>query len=245
MEATYTAKTGRLSLVIAQGAPDLEIHYEGTLIGGQLDRDAWTAPLDLGLHQYVTVRDGGDSSIVPFVIVDPFALEPRGTAAAMDLEDFLEILAGRREGASTSELEIHGEPSNPTGDGLVVGTRGAIPWRRYLAAVEGIGSELEQGLHVETGVRFTIENPTRLAGLLERLEEARDELRFTKADLLYALYELGRELSRVLALDAPDGSRRLLADARAEIERRNTELVSHSGRKLARQLGVLRDMDRA
>lgn len=245
LEATYTAKTGRLSLVIAPGAPDLVIRYEDTLIEGQLDQHVWTALLDLGLHQYVTVHDGGDSSIVPFVIVDPSALEPRGAAAVMNLEDFLEILAGRREGASTGEPEVYGEPGGVAGDGLVVGTRGAIPWRKYLAAVEGIGFELEQELHVETGLRFTIENPTRLAGLLDRLDEARDELRFTKADLLYALYELGRELSRVLALDAPDGSRRLLEDARADIGRRSAELVSHSGRKLASQIRVLNEMDRA
>ncbi|MHB8492656.1 MAG: hypothetical protein ACYDA6_10660, partial [Solirubrobacteraceae bacterium] len=239
VEATYTAASRRLSLVIAPGAPDLTIRYADAVVAGQIDGAVWSSLLELALQQYVTVHDGQESSVVPFVIVDPFVLEPRGTASAIDLDEFLDILAGRRESVSIGEMERVPE-SGGTPKGEAVPTRGAIPWRRYLAAVEGIGFELAQELDVEIGLRFTIENPTRLAGLLQRLEDAHDAIRFTDADLLYALYELERELSHVLALDAPDSSRRLLEEARAGIERRSAELVGLAGKKLALQIKVLR-----
>ena len=181
--------------------------------------------------------------MVPFVIVDQEALAPRGNAMVVGLETFFEILAGTREPPTPADGDPRTGASAAIGDAEVVGARGAIPWRRYLAAVAGIGRELERERLNIRGLRFTIENPTRLRGLIDRLHQARDDRRFTGADLLYALYELEHELRRVLALEGPDESRDLLAAAATEIANDRTQLMAFVAPDVGEQLRILNAMD--
>jgi hypothetical protein len=243
LEATYRAASDRLSLVFAADAPELEIRYGDALLEGIRADSTWSSPLELAAPRYVTVDDGQRPGMVPFVIVDQEALAPRGNAVVIGLETFFEILAGDREPPTPADGDPRNGASAAMGDAEGVGARGAIPWRRYLAAVTGIGRELERERLNVRGLRFTIENPTRLRGLIDRLHQARDDRRFTGADLLYALYELEHELHRVLALETPDESRDLLAAAATETEQDRTELMAFAGTDVGEQLRILNAMD--
>jgi hypothetical protein len=245
LAASYEAAAGQLRLELAPDAPELEVVYADHVLLGELHDGAWHAQFELTATRYVTVSAAGATGTVPFVVIDPHALTPRGAAHVIDLEEFFEILAGHRELPPRREPDHHG-PSSPgaNGRGDPIGARGAIPWRRYLAAVAGLGRELESERHLVRGLQFVISNPIRLAGLRSRLEDAHTEGRFTRADLAYALYELGREVDRVAALDAPEPSRKLLGDESRSIHARIAELVGKSDRQLRRQLAVLARMDR-
>ena len=243
LEATYRATAARLSLVFVPGAPQLEIRYGDALLDGVRADTTWSSPLELAAPRYVTVDDGQLAGMVPFVIVDQEALAPRGNAMVVGLETFFEILAGNREPPTPADGDPRTGASAAIGDVEVVGARGAIPWRRYLAAVAGIGRELERERLNIRGLRFTIENPTRLRGLIDRLHQARDDRRFTGADLLYALYELEHELRRVLALESPDETRDLLAAAATEIANDRTKLMALVAPDVREQLRILNAMD--
>ena len=243
LEATYRATAARLSLVFVPGAPQLEIRYGDALLDGVRADTTWSSPLELAAPRYVTVDDGQLAGMVPFVIVDQEALAPRGNAMVVGLETFFEILAGNREPPTPADGDPRTGASAAIGDVEVVGARGAIPWRRYLAAVAGIGRELERERLNIRGLRFTIENPTRLRGLIDRLHQARDDRRFTGADLLYALYELEHELRRVLALESPDESRDLLAATATEIANDRTKLMALVAPDVREQLRILNAMD--
>jgi hypothetical protein len=245
LEATYRATASRLSLVLAPNAPELTIRYGDAPLEGVRTGDTWTALLQLAAPRYVTVDDGQMPGMVAFVVVDQEALAPRGNAMAMGLETFFDILAGNREPPAAADGDPRNGAAAAAGDAGAVGARGAIPWRRYLAAVAGIGRELERERQNVRGLRFTIENPTRLRGLVDRLHQARDDLRFTSADLLYALYELERELRRVLELETPDSSRELLEAAAIEIGQKAVQLKASAGTRVVEQLRLLNAMDLA
>ena len=245
LEATYTAGARRLSLTTVPDAPELKVRYGDTELVGERVGTTWIATLELAVPRYVIVDDGRDPGVVPFVIIDPHLLVPRGHASAIGFDTFCEILAGGRESAMPAEGDLRQAADGHAGAATepAVGARGAIPWRNYLAAVAGIGRELERERQVPRSLRFTIENPTRLAGLVERLHQAHDDRRFTAADLVYALYELEREVSRVLALDAPEQSRKLLARAGEHIRRKRNDLARAAGPRLKAQIKVLSAMD--
>jgi hypothetical protein len=245
LEASYRASAARLALVLAPDSPQLTIRYGEAPLQGTTAGGTWTAALELAASRYVTIDDGQKPGFVPFVVIDQEALAPRGNATAIGLETFFDILAGTREPPTPADGDPREVTDGAVGAAGVVGGRGAIPWRRFLAAVAGIGRELERERENLRGLSFVIENPTRLRGLIDRLHQARDDLRFTSADLLYAFYELGRELRRVLQLTDADRSRDLLDAAAREVERRALELEGSAGARVVEQLQVLNDMDPA
>jgi hypothetical protein len=175
--------------------------------------------------------------------VDPERLLPRGTSRSIDLETFLGLLAGGRD------LPVRGgdDRASAAGSGgldeSIIGSRGAIPWRRYLAAVRGLGGELERERDGARGLAFVLENPIRMAGLLAHLIEAYERRRFTAADLLYALYELETELARVRALTTADDCVVLLDKASEAIKAQREELLALAGKEVARQMALLARAD--
>lgn len=245
LEATYRAASARLSLVFVPDAPELRIRYGDAPLEGIRTDDVWNTSLELAAPRYVTVDDGELPGMVPFIIVDQEALAPRGHAMAIGLETFFEILAGNREPPTPADGDPRNAADAAIGEPGDVGARGAIPWRRYLAAVEGIGRELERERENVRGLAFTIDNPTRLRGLIDRLHQARDDLRFTGTDLVYALYELERELRRVLKLETPEPSRGLLETVAREVSQSRAQLAASAGTQVAAQLRLLNTMDLA
>lgn len=193
VSATYRAESLLLKVLVSPDAPSLTMTYDGRALDKMTEQE-FQVRVELGTPRYVVVDDGTDSGMAPFTVVDPERMLPRGTSRSVDLETFLGLLAGGRE------LPLRGGEDQPgaTGPGAVddgiVGSKGAIPWRRYLAAVRGLGAELERERDGARGLRFVLENPIRMAGLLIHLNEAYDRRRFTAADLLYALYELEQEV---------------------------------------------------
>lgn len=246
--ATYLVKGRALELRLSEGAPPLQVRYDDGILACTRVGDVLSASLDLGVHRYVSVDDGTASAIVPFVIVGLPGLEPRGRSGNVALQEFLEILAGNRESSSPADSGADGPLPGAGASGVVpppvVG--GAIPWRRILAAVAGIGRELERELAAPRGVEFTLDNPSRLAGLLVRLEEAHesDPRRFADADLAYALYEIERELRRVDGLGGVAESKTLLAAAIADLADRRRGLEADLGSGVVDQLATLAATDR-
>jgi hypothetical protein len=247
--ATYLVKEHSLELGLQEGAPTLRVRYDGRLLDCRRAGGGLHTKLELGIPRYVTVDDGTASAIVPFVIVGLSGLAPRGRSGSVALEEFLEILAGNRESSSPADDGGDGRAA-PGSEGAVgalppmVG--GAIPWRRILAAIAGLGRELERELAVPRGIEFTIENPSRLAGFLGRLEEAHESAphRFAAADLAYALYETEREVRRVQEFDGALESITLLAAVMTELADRRRQVEAGLGAGVVDQLATLAAADR-
>jgi hypothetical protein len=246
VEATYRVAERRLELELNRELPALTFRYQRHELRGTWVGTRWSVPLELGLDRYITVSDRTGSGVVAFVIVDPEHLVPRGTAHMVGLEDFFDVLAGYRDlPLADDEQQRDGNGQGDAPGVEMIGARGAIPWRRYLAAVAGLGQEIERERHTARGMRYVIENPTRLAGMMSQLEDARATARFTRADLAYALYELDRELRRILPLETPDDARLLLNHAQEAIAERITVLIGEGGDRVGDQLTVLRSADRS
>lgn len=199
--ATYSAAAGQLELAITDGSPPLEFHYDGVTIGEGVVPPAWICQLTLGNQLYVEVFDGDVSGIVPLQIRDPEAFQPRGSPSRLTFDDFLDILAGARSLPASSDDESTINRSRAGGAGADVLPRitGPIAWRKLMAAVDGLVDELVQEAPYDKGVRFLLRNPSRLAGLLERLEAARTSSYFTDADHAFALHAIRSGLARAAA----------------------------------------------
>ncbi len=105
------------------------------------------------------------------------------------------------------------------------------------------GTELERECNGLRGLKFVLENPIRMAGLLDHLNEAYERHRFTAADLLYALYELEQELTRVRDLTATDDCLEIVENACLGIGTRRDELLSLTGNTVAQQMDLLQRAD--
>lgn len=242
ISATYRAESLLLEVLVSPDAPNLTMSYDGRALD-KVSKKEFQAKFELGIPRYVVVDDGTDSGMVPFTVVDPERMLPRGTARAVDLETLLGLLAGGRELPSRGVEDLREATGPGTVDDGFVGSKGAIPWRRYLAAVRGLGAELELECDGARGLKFVLENPIRLGGLLIHLEEAYDSRRFTAADLLYALYELEQELARVRDLTTADDCIPMFDNTIRSIRKRRDELISFTGRTVAQQMALLKRAD--
>jgi len=243
VEATYFAADGEVQVVLDPDAPALTFRYQDVpIFGGRTV--AMRAPLTLGLARFLVVDDGTANAIVPFIIVDAHLLIPRGSRSAIGLEDFLDVLAGGRE-YPVREGEEFGERGSGEGapDGELVGRTGPIPWRRYLAAVRGLGQEIERERPYERGLQCALESPVRLRGLRHHLETARTTGRLTDADLIYALYELSRELTRIFNDDAVVDGRASIESACGDLDARRAELAATARPAVTSQLKILTRRD--
>lgn len=240
--ATYRADSHLLQVLVAPDAPELTLTYDGRALTKASDQ-RFEGTFELGTPRYVVIEDRTASGIAPFTVVDPERLVPRGTTRAIDLETFLRLLAGGRELPLRGGDERTGTATSAGGDDPIVGTRGAIPWRRYLAAVRGLGAELERERDGARGLAFVLDNPIRTAGLLAHLGDAYDRRRFTAADLLYALYELESEMTRVRGLTTLDECAAMLDNAIDGIKARRDELLAVTGENVRRQIALLTRAD--
>ena len=140
--ATYEAATARLTLRLDPDAPALEVRYLDMALG-TAHAPVWTTELlALGADAHVTVDAGAGPAIVPFVLLDPEALVPRGTPLDLDLEALAELLAGRRELAHAPGDELGSAPPGTVSGGAGIFGRGAIPWRRIIAGLQGLHDDL-------------------------------------------------------------------------------------------------------
>jgi len=246
LSASYSGRHARIELELAPNAPPLEVAYEGKAIGTATDR-TWEAGLDrLGADTFVTVDAGEGPAIVPLEVVDPESLEPRGTPLRLDLESFCDLLSGRREpmfAVGDGLAPSAGAPiSGQDGAGLYAG--GAIPWRRILAGIAGLRDDLFRQLARPQAVAWTIDNPTRLAGLRSRLGEAHDRGVLKDGDQAFALFELTHALGAVrdAAADHTE-SLSLIRAAEASIETDLERLLAGADPDIARQLQLLRETE--
>lgn len=240
--ATYHADSRLLQVLVALDAPELTVTYDGRALE-KATGQSFHRELELSTPRYVVVDDGTATGMMPFTVVDPERLLPRGTSRSIDLETFLGLLAGGRDLPVRGGDDRAGSAAAGVNDESVIGSRGAIPWRRFLAAVRGLGAELEREREGARGLAFVLENPIRMAGLLAHLTEAYDQRRFTAADLLYALYELGNELARVRTLTTSVECVVLLDNAAQAIEVQRDELLAVAGKEVARQMALLTRAD--
>lgn len=242
ISATYRAETMLLEVLVSPDAPALTVRYDGRTLD-EVKKHVLLTEVELGIPRYVVVDDGTETGMAPFTVVDPERMLPRGTSHSVDLETFLELLAGGQE-LPLRFGESHVGNTGPGDPDLgIVGGTGAIPWRRYLGAVRGLGTELERECNGLRGLKFVLENPIRMAGLLDHLNEAYDRHRFTAADLLYALYELEQELTRVRDLTATDDCLEIVENACLGIGTRRDELLSLTGNTVAQQMDFLQRAD--
>lgn len=242
--ATYDGSDATLELTIAEGAPHLAVRYEARALF-TVDGPVMRAPLALGLARYVVVDDGVTSGIVPFSVVSAHLLMPRGARSTIGLEDFLDLLAGGRE-MPLRPTTPSGEEGGVAGDADEgpLGRTGPIPWRRFLAAVRGLGREIERERTYERGLKHALDSPVRLRGLLTHLEAAGEAGRLTDADLLYAHYEIERELARIRDEEEPAG-RDLIEAARVKVKERVDDLRVGVPTQVADQLSILNDKDKS
>lgn len=243
LESTYYGREGELQIIVVADAPPLSFRYEDKLLfheGAAMRR----APVALGVARYVVVDDGSATGIVPFTVVDAHLLVPRGSRPTIGLEDFLDVLAGGRELPlrPSEDFAARAGVGVPAVDDLV-GRRGPIPWRRFLAAVRGLGQEIERERPFERGLQHALESPIRLKGLRDHLELARTSGRLTDADLLYALYELSRELRRIRDAEDQAAGRELIQAACADLDARRAELAANVPSEVAAQMKVLAKKD--
>ena len=248
LAATYVAADRVLTLAVKTAAPSLTVRYGDRELGVINGIETWVADLNMGAERYVTVDDGTARGVVPFVVLDPERLEPRWTAREVSFEDFCDVLAGHRE-TSTSDSDAqdgHTAGFGAAGPADDIAVRGPIPWRRYLAALRGLGHELSRQVVSPRGMAFVLENPARLRGLLERLDRARQVGRFTAADHAYALYELERVIGRVAASPALDPAcGGALERALEDLACRSAVAAEGTSDRLREQLALLRRSDAA
>jgi hypothetical protein len=245
VQATYYGREGELEIIVGPDAPTLTFRYENKLLFGG-SAVTGRIPVRLGIARYVVIDDGIATGVVPFTVVDAHLLSPRGSRAAIGLEDFLDVLAGVRD----APLRPADDFGARAGAGLVaagdlVGRSGPIPWRRFLAAVRGLGQEIERERPFERGLQHALESPVRLKGLRDHLEAAWTSGRLTDADLLYALYELSRELIRIRDAEGESQGRHAIELACAGIDSRRAELAITVPAEVADQMLILAEKDSA
>lgn len=246
LSASYSGRHARIELELAQDAPPLDVAYERKVIGTAID-STWTARLDrLGADTFVTVDGGDGPAIVPLEVVDPESIEPRGTPLRLDLENFCDLLSGRREPIFSVGEELApsaGAPS-PGRDAAGLPPGGAIPWRRILAGIAGLRDDLVRQLARPQAVAWTIENPTRLAGLRRLLGDAHNRGVLKDGDQAFALFELIQALRAVEREAADhDESLSLVLAAKASAERDLEAILDRAGADIARQLQLLRETE--
>jgi hypothetical protein len=239
--ATYEAASHRLALELRDDAPELGVAYLGRVLG-RAGPPGWSTELSsLGVDAYVTVDAGAGPAAVPFVVLDPEALAPRGTPLNLGLEALAELLAGRRELVHPPGDELLSfAPGGVSGGHAALFGRGAIPWRRIIAGLRGLHDDLVRQLATSEAVKWTLDNPLRLRGLVDRFEDAWKTGRFLDGDLAYALHETSATLAQALAAadDAPE-SAALIAAAQQTIEVRQAELLRTADATIRQQLEVL------
>lgn len=243
LSAFYSARYCQIELHLADNAPPLAVNYGGATIGTAVEA-VWRAELKrLGADTFVTVDAGKGPAIVPLVVVDPESLEPRGAVSPSDLESFCDLLSGRRElvfAPGDTLAPSAGTPS-PGQDGGAALTRGsAIPWRRILAGMAGLRDDLVRQRALPHAVAWAIENPTRLAGLRQRLREAHDRNVLKDGDQAFALFELVRALSAARrAASGHDESRALILGAEEAVDADLREVLERADPTIARQVQLL------
>jgi len=237
--ALYWSARSELELRLVDGAPQLSVAYDGSALGTAMG-SATFLPLQVRVPLCIEVSDGDRTGVVPLIVADPELFVPRGTPMGIGLEEFLLLLAGAREiepvPGDLPATQVAGALS--TADEF--GRRGAIPWRRLLAAMRGLDQELRREAPFPRGVGFVLKNETRLGGLRRRLGEAHKSGRLLDADYAYALHELLRMLiaARDGMTDHPESRASVelvIAEIRVELRR---VTLSFKG-ALARQMRLL------
>ena len=238
--ALYWSARAELELRLVDGAPPLTVRYDGSPVGSTTG-SMTVLPLEVRGALYIEVNDGDRTGLVPMIVADPAQFVPRGTAIDIDLETFCLLLAGAREidpvPGDLPPTAVTGTTS-PAED---LARRGAIPWRRLLAAIRGLGLELQREAPFPRGVKFVLENETRLAGLRRRLREAHKAGRLMEADYAYALHEVLRMLleARRSTTDHPE-SHGFIEVTAGEVDADLKQITKTFGGSLRRQMRLLR-----
>jgi len=240
--ATYSAVTGELTLVLTDAAHVLTVTYGGTTLGTTEGRE-WSSPLMFGADTFVTVSAGHGPAIVPVIVLDPERMAPRGAPTDLDLEALADLLAGHRQLTHAPGSVL---PTSKSAAGDEAGTpifgRGAIPWRRILAGLRGLQDDLTAQLPSPEATAWTLENPLRFGGLLDRFVAAHEAGRFLDGDFAFALHQARSTLDAVhRTAREPEfvASGKLLERTRREVQQRLDDLLTGAGAEVRGQIEVL------
>lgn len=241
VSATYHARSDELRVVLRPGSPPLEVGYSGRSLG-TTSGEVWQGRLaPLTIDACITVDEGTGPCPVPILLLDPESLMPRGTPSDVDLESLADLLAGRRQLVHPEGDRLGGTGEGPGRAGGLPGTRGAIPWRRILAGLRGLHDDLVSQLDVPEAVRWTLENPWRLGGLLDQFRSAYAQGRFLEGDLAFALHETHALLTEVLARTEPGVSHDLITKKCEQVRSELDTSLQGGNAMVRKQLKVLRD----
>jgi hypothetical protein len=242
VSALFYAGPGELRLELRADAPELAVSYGGRLLG-RTNGSEWITSMSFGADTYVTVDAGGGPAIVPIIVVDPERLTPRGAPDHLDLEALADLLAGHRSivHGVGDQVVTQGLPGVGASSSPLFG-KGAIPWRRILAALHGLEADLLAQLRSAEATAWTLSNPLRFGGLLDRFDAAHAGGRFLDGDLAFALHESETMLDTVCAAGTTPETREslvLLEAARADMRRRLEDLVARADPGIREQLIIL------
>ena len=239
--ALLWAEAGEIELRLRDGAPALEVRYEGCALGSATGPRS-RLPIVLRAALFVEVDDGDSTGVVALVIADPARLVPRGTPSILELDRFCDLLAGSLElPPIPGDLPAPGaEPAPVAG---LAGASGAIPWRRILRAIQALARELVCESPFPRGVEFVLRNDTRLQGLRRRAQEAHAIGRLQDADMAYLLYEIARALHA--ASDEHADSQTLISIAEDEVRAELGVFADAAGPVVGKQLAILEQADQA
>ena len=189
------------------------------------------AEVELAAPRFIVVDDGTASGMVPFTVVDPNGSSPTGNVAERRPRDVPQPPRRRPRAAAAPADEPTAAIRGVAGVEDVIGAhRGAIPWRRYLAAVRGLGAELERERHVQRGLRFCPREPGQAGRALEApRRRVRQPQVHRGRPPLRPVRDRTRARPRAASSTVPTECVALLDDARTGIGRRRAELLADAG----------------
>jgi hypothetical protein len=245
-EAVYYGERAELELVIGKGAPPLEVLYQGKPLRNSASLPAWRSKLRLGKELEVLVTDGNTEATVPFLILDPGLIAPRGLSRDPTIEELLEIMAGAREPVDDGDPSgIGGTAGEPGASGELVRRGGAFAWRKLMRALAGLERDLRNGAAFEPEVRRLLDGPLGAKGLMNALDGLGSDGSFIDADMAFALHQLRLAIQRVQASaghrpnsDQPTGAEHL-ARWSADLAKRFNAIRSNADVNLGAQLDQL------
>lgn len=201
-EAVFDARSQQLRLLINLAAPPLKLMYSGKQLSARAEAPEWSGHLLLDRSLEIEVFDGQQSAMIPFLIENFAELAPRGAARDMDINEFLDVLAGLRDPPLDGD-EQPGGVRGQSRDNGPLGGGGTIAWRKILRALDRVGRQLKDEHAFPRGVEYVLRNPGQLNGLRTRLAPLQGST-LTEADHAFVLHEIRRTLLSATASMAGD-----------------------------------------
>jgi hypothetical protein len=128
--------------------------------------------------------------VVPFVLLNPAQLPPRGLSRRLRLDELLDVLAGSREpvmDGTEVDLSPGSRASEPHGTQL--GGSSAFAWRKLMRAFAGIRRDLINSALYPIEIERLLDGPLGLRGLMEMLAELSETDGFLAPDRAVVVHQ--------------------------------------------------------